>query len=395
MVYNTMPFAFQDCVMPLKPLKKVVAKRLSGADLGAGKPKKPLGPLALRFRYPPLTVLNARDRFWQNRKREWLEFGIRGEEGRANDTTGTGDEGKCYNSGSPGDLSKGFKKKVQLAPGSGGSGCWLNGKVTESTANYRDNPKGGAGTSIYDPVLCELLYHWFCPPRGKLLDPFAGGSTRGIVAAARGYDYTGIELRKQQVAANERQAEFCGLSPTWVAGDSARMKEFIPNEEAFDASILCPPYYNLEIYSDEDTDGSAFDSYETFLVWYKRILRQTANRLKENRFMAATVGEVRDERGVYRNFVGDTVRILTELGLHYWNELILVTAVGSLPIRVGQQFSNSRKAGKSHQNIVVFWKGEPKQVVPHIHRWFPDERKEKPNGDRKHLSAQSEEGASE
>lgn len=43
-----------------------------------------------------------------------------------------------------------------------------------------------SGTSIFDPVLCELAYSWFCPLDGKVLDPFAGGSVRGIVAAYLG-----------------------------------------------------------------------------------------------------------------------------------------------------------------------------------------------------------------
>jgi hypothetical protein len=40
-------------------------------------------------------------------------------------------------------------------------------------------------TSIFDPVLCEIAYRWFCPSGGTVLDPFAGGSVRGIVASKR------------------------------------------------------------------------------------------------------------------------------------------------------------------------------------------------------------------
>ena len=40
-----------------------------------------------------------------------------------------------------------------------------------------------SGTSVFDPVLCEVAYRWFSPPGGHVLDPFAGGSVRGILAA--------------------------------------------------------------------------------------------------------------------------------------------------------------------------------------------------------------------
>lgn len=52
------------------------------------------------------------------------------------------------------------------------------------------NLSAGSGTSIFDPVLCELAYRWFCPPGGSILDPFAGGSVRGIVAGILGREYT-------------------------------------------------------------------------------------------------------------------------------------------------------------------------------------------------------------
>jgi hypothetical protein len=40
------------------------------------------GSLADRFMIPPFTVLNAREGWWQNRKKAWLALGIRSELGR-------------------------------------------------------------------------------------------------------------------------------------------------------------------------------------------------------------------------------------------------------------------------------------------------------------------------
>ena len=44
-----------------------------------------------------------------------------------------------------------------------------------------------------------------------------------------------------------------------------------------------------------------------------------------------------------------------------YNELILVETLGTLPQRVGRYMKN-RKIGKCHQNILVFYKGEPKEI---------------------------------
>ena len=43
-----------------------------------------------------------------------------------------------------------------------------------------------------------------------------------------------------------------------------------------------------------------------------------------------------------------------------------MTAAGSLPIRAAKQFSASRKLGKTHQNILVFCKGDPRRATEAI-----------------------------
>jgi len=41
--------------------------------------------LARTFDYPPFSVLNAREGWWQERKRQWLALGIKSEVGRGGD----------------------------------------------------------------------------------------------------------------------------------------------------------------------------------------------------------------------------------------------------------------------------------------------------------------------
>ena len=48
--------------------------------------------------------------------------------------------------------------------------------------------------------------------------------------------------------------------------------------------------------------------------------------------------------------------------MRLYNEAVLITAVGSLPIRIGKQFGRYRKLGKTHQNVLVFYNGEPKAI---------------------------------
>jgi len=436
---------------------------------------------------------------------------------------------------------------------------------------------GMNGTSIFDPVLCELSYRWYCPPGGKVLDCFAGGSVRGIVAGVLGYQYTGVDLREDQVAANTQQAEeifnrlaslpsvdaiqntsglrevrissamarlpfngcdpeyirttchasccqsstsptgtiitvhpteepaiaarggvvlagllqpragekrcpfknevnLCGIHftpdkpfgciaspftlnsngtlivrnrykslkcynqgpqlpayvafrasldlifgatesaricehleagggdltayvsdanyaklvdndaikhgvvpgsqpapqkgtqppaviPHWVAGDSLNIETVAPGE--YDFLFSCPPYADLEVYSEDARDLSAIaaENYDAFRVAYKGIIAASCRMLKPDSFACFVIGEVRRKDGSYYNFVGDTVNAFVEAGLSYYNESILVTSLGSLPVRAGRQFAGGRKIGKTHQNVLVFLKGDWHRAV--------------------------------
>ena len=221
----------------------------------------------------------------------------------------------------------------------------------------------GAGTSIFDPVLCELIYSWFSPDGGTVLDPFAGGSVRGIVASKLNRQYIGVELRGEQVAANREQGEkIChGLMPVWHGGDSLEIAAICKGVVA-DLVFSCPPYGDLEIYSDDPADISNMP-HERFLEVYRKIIADTCGLLREDRFACFVVGDFRDKRGMYRNFVGSTVEAFQDAGLKLYNEAVLITAVGSLPIRVAKQFTASRKMGKTHQNVLIFIKGDPKRAT--------------------------------
>ena len=223
-----------------------------------------------------------------------------------------------------------------------------------------------SGTSIFDPVLCELAYRWFCPAGGSILDPFAGGSVRGVVASRLGRDYTGIDLRAEQIQANEAQATtLCPeRPPRWIVGDSRNVATLLETGDdcpKVDFLFSCPPYADLEVYSDDPADLSTM-KYADFVEAYREIIAACVGMLRPDRFACFVVGDVRDKKGFYRNFVGDTVNAFQDAGATLYNEAILVTAVGSLPIRVGKQFGSYRKLGKTHQNVLVFYKGDIKNI---------------------------------
>lgn len=264
-----------------------------------------------QFIEPPFSVLDTKSGNWQRRKKLWSSLGIKSEVGRDSvvinmDTT----------------------------------------KKDKNTASY---------VSIFDPALCEVLYKWFCDENGSILDPFAGGSVRGIVANKLGYKYTGIDIRQEQIDSNREQ----GLDilevdnqPNWYCGDSNKVLEGFNKE--FDLVFSCPPYADLEVYSDLEGDISN-KPYLEFLRLYESIIEKSCKLLKKDGLACFVVGEVRDKKGNYIGFVPDTIRAFEKCGMKFYNEAILLNAIASASMRANGNMK-SKKLVKVHQNILVFKK---------------------------------------
>lgn len=330
-------------------------------DTPRGRLHAPLS-LSDRFGVPPFSVLNAREGWWQARKASWIALGIESKKGRGDDVTwGAAPEITSAGLNHYRDAKKKYVRSYNTTEwikqhGMTGGGSGPKGQQGETDV--------ASGTSIFDPVLCELAYRWFVPTGGRVLDPFAGGSVRGIVAAKLGLRYTGVDLRPEQVLANREQAQaVCGEGdpvPRWVTGDSRNLRSM--RIASADFIFSCPPYADLEVYSDDPNDLSNL-AYPDFRDAYSDIIGKACARLSDNRFACFVVGEVRGKDGAYYDFVGDTVQAFRDAGLSYYNEMILVTMAGSLPIRAGKQFTATRKIGKTHQNVLVFVKGDPRKAV--------------------------------
>ncbi len=182
---------------------------------------------------------------------------------------------------------------------------------------------------------------------------------RGLVAAYQGHTYSGTDIRKEQVIANKEQLESHTLPelPVWACDDGANLAKYSP---AADLIFSCPPYYNLERYSDLAGDLSTM-LYSDFLTAYRQIIANACQLLKPNRFAVFVVGEVR-EGGFYVGLVKDTIAAFEQAGCYLYNDLVFLTPVGSLTLRAGKQMNASRKVAKAHQNVLVFYKGDPSQI---------------------------------
>ena len=265
------------------------------------------------FIAPPFSILDTKQGYWNDRKKQWKDLGIKSEVGRDENLLGMSDLVNTINN----------------------------------------------GTSIFDPVLTEVCYKWFNVDKGSIYDCFAGGSVRGIVAEKLGFKYTGIDLRDEQIEANKINADEIGVEPTWYCDDSLNVDKYL-KDGSIDMIFSCPPYADLEVYSDDEKDLSTME-YDKFREVYTEIIKKACNKLKNDRFAVFVVGEVRNKKGIYYEFVNDTIQAFKAGGMNYYNEIILANPIGTAPLRARNVFKK-RKIVKVHQNVLVFYKGNQENI---------------------------------
>ena len=287
-------------------------------DVDESESTKDSGALERDFMVPPFSVLDTRQGAWQDRKKQWLDMGIKSEIGRDDNLT--------------------FAKSINTV---------------------------GTGTSVFDPVLTEIIYKWFTPhENSKIVDPFAGGSVRGIVAAKLGHHYIGIDLRQEQIDANYVNASVIGVPKgqiEWHTDDSQNISKYA-KDNTQDLLIACPPYLDLEKYSDDPKDLSNMDD-DHFDEIYQNILKETVAKLKNNRFAVIVVSDVRNtgKSTGYRDLTGMTKRAMKRAGCCFYNDIILLNAVGSAAMRA-RRYMKTRKVARVHQNVLVFYKGDTSKI---------------------------------
>lgn len=74
------------------------------------------------------------------------------------------------------------------------------------------------------------------------------------------------------------------------------------------------------------------------------------------------VGDVRDKKGFYYDFISDTKKAFIDCGCKLYNEIILVEQVGIAALKAGKYFTGGRKVAKTHQNVLAFYKGNPRKI---------------------------------
>lgn len=230
-----------------------------------------------------------------------------------------------------------------------------NGEIVVETHAHNGN------ASVLDPVACEVIHKFFCPPGGRVYNPFGGGVQFGFVAASGGSEYIASELRHNQADANN---SICASLKTarWIQSDSS---VYVPPGK-FDLVFTCPPYYKVEEYLDYDgnpPDGELNNmaTYEQFRDTLFAGYRIAAEALNDNRFFVIMTGDSRDKTGAYYCSEAETILFMKELGMSVYNQIVYLECEFTR-LAHAKKTLNTRKFPKREQKIIVSYKGDIKKI---------------------------------
>jgi DNA modification methylase len=210
-------------------------------------------------------------------------------------------------------------------------------------------------TSIFPAPLVEwVLLRYGGKRGGRILDAFAGGPPRGLVSTIMGYRYLGIEIRQEQIDEDKKVlAELNLEGAEYLLADG---RYFEVEKNSFDCGLTCPPYWNLEEYSDLPNDLSNLKTYWQFNAGMFFSAVANFKALKPGAFMCIIVGPFRDKKtGELIDFRSHTVENFKEAGFLFWQEIILSKNFASAAKRSTNAWHNF-KLVPCHEYLLVFRK---------------------------------------
>lgn len=214
----------------------------------------------------------------------------------------------------------------------------------------------GSAPTNFRPMNAKAVYERFCPKGGTILDICCGfgGRMLGALSSKNNYRYVGTDPCTETMYHLHELAEYIEQ----VTGRENSYELHCCGSEVFkgkpnsiDFAFSSPPYFNLEVYSDEETQ--CYNKFPTLDEWLEGFVRATIKNikymLKGGCFYAINIADFKVGGGQEVAYVDEWIRISTEEGMPLFDTVYLgVTA------RAGSAEQASGELKK--ENILIFKK---------------------------------------
>ena len=214
---------------------------------------------------------------------------------------------------------------------------------------------GGNVATNFPPMKAKALYERYCPVGGSVYDFSCGfgGRLLGCLSSKNNYKYFGVEpcsetfdnlnnLGRLVESALGRSKCFYILK---CGSECIKVKK-----EFADFAFSSPPYFNLEVYSKEDTQ--CYNKYPELESWFRGYVEPTIkniyNALKPNRYYAVNIADFKvGQKNI--KYVDRWIQISKDIGFEFIEEIPM-----KLQLRRGD--GNTGEEEKKSEGIYVFKK---------------------------------------
>jgi tRNA1(Val) A37 N6-methylase TrmN6 len=232
--------------------------------------------------------------------------------------------------------------------GSSRAESFMGGKFLPAAPGVEASDKA----SVFNPELAAWIIKAYSNPGDIVIDPFAGGGTRGIIAGTLDRQYVGVDIRTDEVERVQARVATLGLEDEVkvYAADSCSYRW--PTRG--DLLLTCPPYWNLEVYSDDPSDLSTCPTYGEFVHQLGKVILASRYGVVDGGFIVWVVGDFRHPKtGELIHMAADVIRLHQKAGAWLYDMAVYDVNNTQATRRVGQ-FDKTRKLVRVHEHVLIF-----------------------------------------
>lgn len=235
-------------------------------------------------------------------------------------------------------------------------------------AGYKPRKKatkrfGEVKISEFNPHLAIVIVNYWSMPGDRIVDPFAGRATRGIITRMLGREYEGYEIAPTTFRNTSRKVS--GLGGVVHNGDGCRL--LYTRDETADLVMTSPPYFKQEGH-EQDKDGaqvSTLPTYEAFMKKMGECADNIYRVLKPGKFLVWNCADFRENKKL-RLMHEDCSREFQRVGLIPW-DVIIVENISPFVFVGTSAAALNRRTVKIHEYVQVFRKPVNKGSDERIH----------------------------
>tara|TARA_Y100001970_G_scaffold261232_1_gene344129 strand:+ start:1176 stop:2414 length:1239 start_codon:yes stop_codon:yes gene_type:complete len=204
---------------------------------------------------------------------------------------------------------------------------------------------GTSKVTMYRPLLTKRIIQYFNAT--NVLDVCVGWGGRMLGSLCiDGVSYTGIEPFSKTYEGLDKMKNDLNLDKATLYNKRAEEQlPLLPNNH-YDIALTSPPYYNLEIYSDETSQSHHYGTYEE---WIERFLKPVVygvlEKLKDDGKSCWSVKNFKTDKKY--NLYDDIVKLHEDKG---WKKMDIEFYVGNCT-NPGVNAKNSKKITKQKKKI--------------------------------------------